>query len=229
MSGTENYLKEELYDLVQKDTSLFEFFQQGSLDGVWYWDLEREDNEWMSPRFWELFGYDPSEKKHSPQEWQDMIYPEDLEVALNNLKRHCEDPNHPYDQTVRYRHKDGSTIWVRCRGIAIRDETGKPIRMLGAHTDVTELKRTVEELRQKTIELDRIKIELTEALQTVDMLESTLHICCYCKRVLAANGTWQPLDTFLRKQPKPRFSDCICPDCMPQAKKDLGVDSYSSE
>ncbi len=36
---------------------------------------------------------------------------------------------------VRYRHADGSTVWVRCRGLAIRDESGRPIRMLGAHDD----------------------------------------------------------------------------------------------
>ena len=83
-------------------------------------------------------------------EWQDIINQDDLKIALDNFVKHCEDVTHPYDQIVRYRHKDGSTVWVRCRGIAIRDETGKPIRMLGAHTDLTKLKRTEEELLSKS-------------------------------------------------------------------------------
>ena len=52
----EHYLKQELYGLFRKDNSLFEFLQAGSLDGVWYWNLEKPTDEWMSPRFWEILG-----------------------------------------------------------------------------------------------------------------------------------------------------------------------------
>ncbi len=158
-----HYLQRELYELVQQDRSIFEFLQAGSLDGIWYWDVVAPENEWMSPRFWELLGFDPADKEHLAAEWQDLINPEDLEVALDNFTKHCADPNHPYDQIVRYRHKEGSTVWVRCRGIAIRDQTGKPVRLLGAHTDITELKRTEEALRQKTVELEAANERLREA------------------------------------------------------------------
>jgi len=118
-----SYLEKELYALFQEDAYLFDFLQRGSLDGVWYWDLENRENEWMSPRFWHVLGFDPAEREHLSSEWQDLIHPEDLKVALDNLELHCDDPDHPYDQIVRYRHKDGSTVWVRCRGIAIRDKS----------------------------------------------------------------------------------------------------------
>ena len=75
---SENYLKIELYDLLNSDASIFEFIQSGSLDGIWYWDLERPENEWMSPKFWEVLGYEPREKKHLSSEWQDIIFNEDL-------------------------------------------------------------------------------------------------------------------------------------------------------
>jgi len=39
----EHYLRDELYSLVRSDPLIFEFLQAGSLDGVWYWDLERPD------------------------------------------------------------------------------------------------------------------------------------------------------------------------------------------
>jgi len=142
-----HYLKKELYEQIQKDVSVFEFIQSGSLDGIWYWDLENPESEWMSDRFWTVLGYDPKEKKHLASEWQDLIHPEDMQLALGNFKKHCEDPDHPYDQVVRYRHKDGSTVWVRCAGIAIRDKTGKPIRMLGAHNNLTQQKLIEEKLR----------------------------------------------------------------------------------
>ena len=153
MAGTDHYLKTELYELVRKDPAIFEFLQAGSLDGIWYWDVERQEQEWMSPRFKEVFGYRDDEIPNTPEWWQANIHPDDLAVALDNFGKHLEDPNHPYDQIVRYRHRDGGTVWVRCRGLAIRDDDGKPIRLLGCHTDVTALKRAEEDLRRQANEL----------------------------------------------------------------------------
>jgi len=150
-----SYLKDELDKLILSDISIFEFIKSDSLDGMWYWDLENPEKEWMSPNFWKLMGYEPSEMKHLASEWQDKIFPEDLQVAIDNFNKHLEDPNHPYNQVVRYKHKDGSTLWVRCRGIAIRDKDGKPIRMLGAHNDLTEImkaKQEIEELNKQLYE-----------------------------------------------------------------------------
>ena len=140
------YLKKELYALIQSDESIFDFIQNSALDGLWYWDLENPENEWMNARFWTVLGYNPDEMPHKSAAWQGIINQDDLKLASANFTRHCENPNHPYDQIVRYTHKNGSTVWIRCRGLAIRDNTGKPIRMLGAHQDITELKRKEEEL-----------------------------------------------------------------------------------
>ncbi len=147
--GGKHYLQRELDELMRMDESLHQLLQNQLLDGVWYWDLERPEHEWMNRGFWELLGFDPGEKQHLASEWQDLIFEEDLQVALDNFHKHCEDPNHPYDQVVRYRHRDGSTVWVRCWGVAVRDEAGKPRRMLGMHTDLTELMRTRAQLEQQ--------------------------------------------------------------------------------
>ena len=153
MSQEEHYLKQELYELVRSDPAIFEFLQAGSLDGIWYWDVERQDQEWMSPRFKELFGYRDDEIPNTSEWWMANIFPEDRDVALDNFAKHLADPNHPYDQIVRYRHRDGSSVWVRCRGLAVRNERGEPIRLLGCHTDVTALKRAEEDLRRQAAEL----------------------------------------------------------------------------
>ncbi|MBB6479952.1 PAS domain-containing hybrid sensor histidine kinase/response regulator [Spirochaeta isovalerica] len=142
----EHYLKKELYSLIATDPSIFDFIQEGSLDGIWYWDLENPENEWMSPRFWTILGYDYNRKSHKPEEWQDIINQDDLKIAISNVEKHLADPDHPYDQIVRYMHCNGSTVWIRCRGIAIRDSQGKPIRMLGAHTDLTTIKASEKSL-----------------------------------------------------------------------------------
>lgn len=148
-----NYLKEELYELIKTDESIFDFIQESSLDGLWYWDLERPEEEWMNPKFWSVLGYDYREMPHKASAWKDIIYPEDLKLATENFIKHCENPDHPYDQTVRYTHKNGSTVWIRCRGLAIRDKHGKPLRMLGAHQDITEIKNNELLLQMKTDQL----------------------------------------------------------------------------
>ncbi len=158
----EHYLKRELYDSIQEDPAIFDFLQTGSLDGLWYWDLEKPENEWMNERFWEILGLDPREMPHRADAWQNLIHPEDLQKAVDNFEKHCADPDHPYDQIVRYRHRDGSTVWVRCRGLAIRDATGKPIRMLGAHTDLTELMGVKESLEKANSQLKQANEELAD-------------------------------------------------------------------
>lgn len=139
MKTKKNYLQNELEELLVKDLSLFNFIKDTALDGLWYWDLENPENEWMDERFWKLFGYEPDSKKHYVSEWQSMVHPEDLKIALENFNKHKEDPTFPYDQIVRYKHRQGHNIWVRCRGVIIRNEAGKPIRMLGSHSDYTEV------------------------------------------------------------------------------------------
>lgn len=172
---TEHYLKAELYNFIKHTPDYFDFIQKGSLDGIWYWDLEYPEHEWMSEEFWHLLGFDPQEKEHLASEWQDLIFTEDLERAKENLEKHLADPNHPYDQVVRYRHKLGKTIWVRCRGIAIRDpETGKPLRMLGAHNDLTPLMASKEMTAALLFQIDALKMQISTKNAKILVLEAKL-------------------------------------------------------
>ncbi|MEM9057736.1 MAG: ATP-binding protein [Pseudomonadota bacterium] len=157
-----HYLQAELYGLLQQDPHTFEILAKGSLDGLWYWDLENPEHEWMSPEFWRLFGIDPATKEHRAAEWQDLIHPDDLKAATHNFERHCEDAAHPYDQVVRFRHADGHWVWVRCRGFAIRDSAGRPLRMLGAHNDLTAMKRAEEAARREALLASSTATELRQ-------------------------------------------------------------------
>ena len=54
MEQDDHYLKTELYELIRGTHAVFEFLQLGVLDGIWYWDLEEPEHEWMSARFWDV-------------------------------------------------------------------------------------------------------------------------------------------------------------------------------
>lgn len=173
-----HYLESELQKLFKDDKDIHSFIGNAALDGVWFWDLQNPEHEWMSPQFWLTLGFEPTQKKHLASEWQDLINQDDLQTAMENFKRHCENPEHSYDQIVRYKHADGSTVWVRCRGIAIRDNNGNPVRMLGVHTDVTQLKLAELRYAESLKNIDRLyadtKLALEESEQVLNSMPDAI-------------------------------------------------------
>jgi signal transduction histidine kinase len=147
------YLRDELLYRVQTDPDLFQFLEQGCLDGLWYWDLDQPGHEWLSPRFKAFFGFDEHEMADSPEWWQANIDPADMAAAQAQVGRCLVNPDEPFDMILKYRHRLGHSVWVRCRGLVIRDESGRPIRMLGAHTDMTEIMQRDNELADTNLRL----------------------------------------------------------------------------
>jgi diguanylate cyclase (GGDEF)-like protein/PAS domain S-box-containing protein len=165
-----HYLRGELTTLLKRDDSSLEFLEEIISDGIWYWDLENPENEWLSPKFWTTLGYNPSNMKHLVKEWQDMIYPNDLEKVKLSLEKHYGNPQFPFDEVVRYRHKNGSTVWVRCRGIATRGENGKPLRMLGIHQNVTQFKLIEQRYKRNLSVIDELYSATKLALEETELL-----------------------------------------------------------
>jgi PAS domain S-box-containing protein len=130
-------------------TEIVPFVDNIGEDGWWDWHIQ-EDYEYMSPRFWELLGYNPEEMPNHPSAWKEKIFIEDLEISIKNFNKHCETHGkYPYKQEVRYRHKDGSTIYVICKGRVIEwDDNGNAIRMVGTHTNITKLKEQEQKIQK---------------------------------------------------------------------------------
>lgn len=171
----EHYLKKELYELVKTDGKIFDFIQTSSLDGMWYWDLENPENEWMSEKFWTELGYNPDEMPHKASAWQGIINQEDSKLAIEKINNYLSDPSQPpYDQIIRYIHKNGSTVYIRCRGLVIRDNTGKPKRMLGAHNNITSAinYRIEKEISEKLSSLNKLLISKNEELKQFNYITS---------------------------------------------------------
>ncbi len=162
----ERDLLSEIADLKQKlreSETIREEFVNASYDGYWDWHLQ-DNYEYMSSRFWEIFGVDPKTKKHHASEWKSLIFPEDEAVAMKTFQKHVQSHGkHPYAQEVRYRHQDGSTVTVLCRGKVIEwNEDGQPIRMIGSHTDVTAFKQIEKRILEQKSELELSNNELEQ-------------------------------------------------------------------
>ncbi|BCN94264.1 hypothetical protein THMIRHAM_20490 [Thiomicrorhabdus immobilis] len=134
----QNPLKNELYQYLQSSTEGFDQFADQVFDGVWIWNLENPEEHWMSPKFWEFLGYAPNETNDSIDFWKKSIHPEDQQLIETCLNKHVEGIETDIDQAIRYLHKDGSTVYIRYRGFSIKNEDGKPYRMIGIHSNLTE-------------------------------------------------------------------------------------------
>ena len=105
-------------------------------DGVWDWQLDT--NETSFSRRWKgILGYEPEEIENNAGAFFDLIHADDKSQVEAAIAAHFE-RREPYNVEFRMRAKDGSYRVIRARGQAQWDAEGKPLRMAGTHTDVTE-------------------------------------------------------------------------------------------
>lgn len=177
-----SYLQAEIARLSQKikeQDRLKEEFVRSSFDGFWDWHVN-DGYEYLSPRFWEMFGESPEDKEHCSTEWKKIILPEDLEKARTAYKLHIESKGKiPYELELRYWHVEGHLVTVLCKGRVIRwDDHGRPIRMVGIVTDITHLKKIQSELERSNKELEEFASimahDLKGPLKTISGFNSLL-------------------------------------------------------
>jgi PAS domain S-box-containing protein len=140
------------------------------LAGYWDWDLQH-NQEYLSPGLKRMFGYEDHELPNSPESWQRLIFAEDLPGVFDCFDRHVQSHGEiPFYNEVRYRHKDGSTIWVICSGKVIEwDAENQPLRMIGCHIDITQRKQAEKELRESE-EFNRRMLESSsDCIKLVDL------------------------------------------------------------
>ncbi|MCF8035052.1 MAG: PAS domain S-box protein [Desulfarculaceae bacterium] len=116
--------------------------------GLWDWDLTT-DKVRYSPEWKLQIGYKEHEISDEFEEWRSRVHPDDLQSTIKRVQQSIKDVSKDHHAEFRFRHKNGSYIWVMTHGSIITDENGKPIRMLGSHVDISERKKYEHELRRR--------------------------------------------------------------------------------
>lgn len=114
----------------------FDLAMKGANDGLWDWDL-KSHKVYYSPRWKEMIGHGIEEVGDSGDEWIARLHPADRQNTQALLKEYLAHPVGHYECTFRFKHKQGHYIWVLSRGMAVLDEAGLPIRLVGTHSDIT--------------------------------------------------------------------------------------------
>ena len=118
-----------------------------SEDGFWDWNLVSGEI-YYSPRWKEMLGYLDYELPNELISWEKLIFNKDQNTALKLV----EDDNcgraTRFQVTQRFHHKNGSIVYILSRATHLKDPDGRVVRMIGAHTDITELVKAQEALQQ---------------------------------------------------------------------------------
>ncbi len=115
-------------------------------DGIWDWNLQTNE-VYFSPRFKEQLGYQDHEFANLFSSFDAHLHPDDKERLQRALTGHFE-RRIPYHIKFRLRTKNGAYVWIDAFGQAGWNAQGNPVRMSGTHRDISEQKRTEEQLRK---------------------------------------------------------------------------------
>ena len=134
-------------------------------DGVWDWNIATGE-EYVSPRIKAMYGYADDELASSAAELDARTHPDDVPQMRADRQAHFDGRAPAYRNEHRVRCKDGSWKWVLSRGMVIeRDAQGRPQRMVGTHTDITDLKHA--EAQQRMLESQLRESQKMEAIGTL--------------------------------------------------------------
>ncbi|MFC1833100.1 PAS domain S-box protein [Thermodesulfobacteriota bacterium] len=133
---------------------------EASTDGIWDWNLSTGFFA-SNASYFTMLGMQPNASPIHYTRWLDLIHPDDREQVLQSNEDYIKGKRESLQIEYRIRHKDGSWRWMLGRGKVVeQDATGKAIRMVGTHTDLTDLKETEHKLRK---ERDKAQLYLDTA------------------------------------------------------------------
>jgi PAS domain S-box-containing protein len=98
----------------------------------------------------QALGFAGDELVHTGEWWVSRIHPDDVSRVMDDVRRYLDGDASHYTHEYRFRHKDGHYVHLSDRGRIVRDPEGRPIRMLGGITDVSEQKQ-LEQEREKLL------------------------------------------------------------------------------
>jgi PAS domain S-box-containing protein len=119
------------------------------------YDLDVQTGETVvSPEYARMLGYAPEEFEETNARWIERLHPDDREPVAGAYRAYVAGETPEYRVEFRQRTKSGDWKWILSLGKIVQyDEAGRPLRMLGTHTDITKRKEAEEESSRLTAQL----------------------------------------------------------------------------
>ena len=133
-------------EALEEAAKRFKLVNLATQDAIFDWDLNA-GAVWRNENYQHLFGL-PEASPAGEVLWSDRLHPEDRHRALAIEETALASEISSFTMEYRLRCPDGSFASVVQRSHIVRDSTGRPIRMIGALTDITGRKRIENALRE---------------------------------------------------------------------------------
>ena len=145
---------------LRESNERYEFVNKATHDTIWEWDYHAKEGRWGEGII-KTFGYSEDKLKYGENWLDEYVHPSDKEEIRRRLCTCIESGIENWEFEFRFRCADGSHKYVYDRGFILYDKQGKPYRMIGAMTDITEKKRLESELAEQQIKQLKLITETT--------------------------------------------------------------------
>jgi len=128
---------------------------QASSTGIWDWNILTGEIIW-SPEPEVMNGFAPGTFEGTMEAFLQAIHPDDRKIviqAVSHAVRECSELHMEF----RILRPDGTVRWDKARGCVLCDESGRPVRILGVSTDITEHKTALEKIRRQFERLSALR------------------------------------------------------------------------
>lgn len=148
---------------IMKVQERFDLAVRGTNDGLWDWDIAA-GRLYLSPRSKAILGYGDDEVGDDPAQWRRLVHADDLDETIAAVDDHLAGRSEYYRRILRFQHKLGHYVWILDRGMALRDRDGRPLRMVGTHSDITEMRRYEEALQAAKVDAETANLAKSQFL-----------------------------------------------------------------
>jgi diguanylate cyclase (GGDEF)-like protein/PAS domain S-box-containing protein len=130
---------------LRESNERFDSAVRATNDVIWDWNLATGEL-WWNENLAKVFGYRLEDIDRTNKFWEDNIHPADRQRVASGVDNAIKSGEENWGDEYRFRRRDGTYAFVYDRGRLIRDDSGKPVRMIGAMADVTARKEAEERL-----------------------------------------------------------------------------------
>lgn len=136
--GTRIY-KDSIVEFLGSKIENLNYYMNGTNQAMW--ELDLTTNTSLYSYYWaDMIGYDKETVEHSYDFWRKNVHPDDIEAVEKNLHDYIANISNQYSGLMRMKHKQGHYIWIKYSGLLQRDNNGQPIKIIGTHADVNDIK-----------------------------------------------------------------------------------------
>jgi PAS domain S-box-containing protein len=118
--------------------------------GLWDWEI-KQNIVYFCPNYFLLAGYEPDEFAHEYNEWAKRVHPDDIVYVEREIERCLDQKSESLSVEFRFKTKTDDWMWLLSQGDVVEHDTsGKPVRFIGLHTDISRHKHPKKERWEAT-------------------------------------------------------------------------------